>query len=157
MTDLSLTYSHTIKATPEQVYNAWLNPDMILKYMTFGPEMACQKAISDPRVGGRFSFDMVCENRSPHAGTYLVLTPHSHIAFSWETPWSAPESRVDLVLKPVPERTDVVLTHVNSCQNNPAMGISKAGLAFSNASPRCWPNAAVTALAATNPQAAPCV
>ena len=112
MTDLSLTCRRTIKASPERVYNAWLNPDMILKYMTFGPEMACQNATSDPRVGGRFSFDMVGENRSPHAGTYLVLTPHSHIAFSWETPWSAPESRVDITLTPVPDGTEVVLTHV---------------------------------------------
>lgn len=112
MTDLTLTCRRTIKATPEQVYKAWLSPDMILKYMTFGPEMACQNAIADARVGGRFSFDMVGENRNPHAGTYLVLDPHSHIAFSWETPWSAPESRVDLLLTPVPGGTEVVLTHV---------------------------------------------
>ena len=64
MTDLSLTCRRTIKATPEKVYNAWLNPEMILKYMTFGPEMVCQNAASDPRVGGRFAFDMVGENRS---------------------------------------------------------------------------------------------
>lgn len=112
MTDLTLTCRRTIKATPEQVYNAWLNPQMITKYMTFGPEMACQNVTSDTRVGGRFSFDMVGENRNPHAGTYLALTPHSHIAFSWETPWSAPESRVDLVLTAVPGGTEVVLTHV---------------------------------------------
>ena len=112
MTDLTLTCRRTINATPEQVYNAWLNPEMIIRYMTFGPEMAAQNAMSDPRVGGRFSFDMVGENRNPHAGTYLVLTPYSHIAFSWETPWSAPESRVDLVLTPIPDGTEVVLTHV---------------------------------------------
>ena len=112
MTDLTLTCRRTINATPEQVYKAWLNPEMIIRYMTFGPEMAAQNAMSDPRVGGRFSFDMVGENRSPHAGTYLVLTPYSHIAFSWETPWSAPESRVDLVLTPIPNGTEVVLTHV---------------------------------------------
>ena len=112
MTDLTLTCRRTINATPEQVYKAWLNPEMIIRYMTFGPEMAAQNAMSDPRVGGRFSFDMVGENRNPHAGTYLVLTPYSHIAFSWETPWSAPESRVDLVLTPIPDGTEVVLTHV---------------------------------------------
>ena len=112
MTELSLTCRRTIKATPQQVYEAWLNPEMIKKYMTFGPEMACQNAIADARVGGRFSFDMVGENRNPHAGTYLVLNPFSHIAFSWETPWSAPESRVDLVLIPVADSTEVVLTHV---------------------------------------------
>ena len=112
MTDLSLTCRRTIKATPEQVYKAWLDPKMILKYMTMGPDMRAQDASADPRVGGRFSFVMQGEQAHPHAGTYLVLKPHSHIAFSWETPWSAPESRVDLVLTPVDGGTEVVLTHV---------------------------------------------
>ncbi len=112
MTDLSLTCRRTLKATPEQVYNAWLDPKMILKYMTMGPDMRALDATSDPRVGGRFSFVMQGEQTHPHAGTYLVLTPHSHIAFSWEAPWSAPESRVDLTLMPVDGGTEVVLTHV---------------------------------------------
>ncbi len=112
MTDLSLTCRRTIKATPEQVYNAWLDPKMILKYMTMGPDMRAQDAKSDPREGGRFSFVMQGEQAHLHAGTYLVLKPHSHIAFSWETPWSAPESRVDLSLTPVEGGTEIVLTHV---------------------------------------------
>lgn len=112
MTDLSLTCRRILKATPEQVYNAWLDPKMILKYMTMGPDMRALDATSDPRVGGRFSFVMQGEQAHPHAGTYLVLTPYSHIAFSWETPWSAPESRVDLLLAPVDGGTEVVLTHV---------------------------------------------
>jgi uncharacterized protein YndB with AHSA1/START domain len=112
MTDLSLTCRRTIRATPEQVYNAWLDPKMILKYMTMGPDMRALDAKSDPRVGGRFSFLMQGEQAHPHAGTYLVLEPHSHIAFSWEAPWSAPESRVDLTLTPVDGGTEVVLTHV---------------------------------------------
>jgi uncharacterized protein YndB with AHSA1/START domain len=112
MTDLSLTCRRTIKATPEQVYNAWLDPAMIAKYMTMGPNMVARDARSDPRVGGRFRFVMVGEKEAPHEGTYLALTPYSRIAFTWESPWSAPGSQVDITLKPVAGGTEVVLTHV---------------------------------------------
>ncbi len=112
MTDLSLTCRRTIKARPEQVYNAWLDPVTMIKYMTMGPDMVARDAKSDPRVGGRFSFVMVGEKESPHHGTYLELTPYSRIVFTWESPWSAPESQVELVLMPVSSGTEVVLTHV---------------------------------------------
>lgn len=112
MTDLTLTCRRTIKASPEQVYNAWLDPAMMLKYMTMGPDMQARDASTDPRVGGRFHFVMVGEKENPHTGTYTALEPHSRIAFTWETPWSAPESRVELRLTPVPDGTEVVLTHV---------------------------------------------
>jgi uncharacterized protein YndB with AHSA1/START domain len=112
MTDLTLTCRRTIKASPEQVYNAWLDPAMMLKYMTMGPDMQARDARTDPRLGGRFHFVMVGEKENPHTGTYTALEPHSRIAFTWETPWSAPESRVELRLTPVPDGTEVVLTHV---------------------------------------------
>jgi uncharacterized protein YndB with AHSA1/START domain len=41
-----------------------------------------------------------------------VLTPYSRITFSWETPWSAPDSEVDIQLTPVEGGTEVVLIHV---------------------------------------------
>lgn len=39
MTDLSLTCSRVIKASPEQVYNAWLDPAIMTKFMSPGPTM----------------------------------------------------------------------------------------------------------------------
>ena len=112
MTDLTLTCSRIIKATPAQVYDAWLNPAKILRYMTMGPDMRAENARTDPRIGGRFAFNMVGDQRSPHQGTYTALDPHSRIAFTWETPWSAEGSHVDLRLTPIAGGTEVVLTHV---------------------------------------------
>jgi uncharacterized protein YndB with AHSA1/START domain len=112
MTDLTLTTRRTIKASPEQVYMAWLDPVVIAKYMTMGPDMQARDVRNDPRVGGRFFFNMVGERANPHQGTYTELTPYTRIAFTWETPWSASGSRVDLTLTPVAGGTEVVLTHV---------------------------------------------
>jgi uncharacterized protein YndB with AHSA1/START domain len=112
MTDLSLTCRRTIKATPEQVYNAWLDPAKMTRFMSPGPNMHVREARADARVGGRFFVMMVGDKDLPHEGTYKELTPHSRIVFTWEAPWSAPDTQVELVFNPVPDGTEVVLTHV---------------------------------------------
>ena len=113
MTDLRLTCRHVIKASPERVYNAWLDPATMTKFMLPRPDMHVREARSDVRVGGRFHEIMIGDKDYPHEGTYKALTPLSRMVFTWEAPWSAPGSQVELVLNPVPGGTEVVLTHLN--------------------------------------------
>jgi uncharacterized protein YndB with AHSA1/START domain len=112
MTELSLTCRRIIKATPEQVYNAWLDPAMMTRFMSPRPDMHVREARSEPRVGGRFFVMMVGDKEFPHEGTYKVLTPHSRLVFTWEAPWSAPDTEVELKLTPADGGTEVVLTHI---------------------------------------------
>ncbi|WP_349437542.1 SRPBCC family protein [Pararhizobium sp. A13] len=112
MTDLSLTCRRTIKANPKQIYNAWLDPAMMTRFMSPRPDMHVAEARSDAREGGRFFVLMVGDKEYPHEGTYNELTPFSRIVFTWEAPWSAPDTQVELVLTPVADGTEVVLTHV---------------------------------------------
>ena len=112
MTDLSLTCRRIIKASPEQVYNAWLDPAMMTRFMSPRPDMHVKEARSDAKQGGRFFVLMVGDKEFPHEGTYEKLTPFSRIVFTWEAPWSAPDTQVELVLSPVTGGTEVVLTHV---------------------------------------------
>jgi uncharacterized protein YndB with AHSA1/START domain len=112
MTDLTLTCRRTFKASPEAVYNAWLDPETMRRFMSPRPDMHVSEARADPRVGGRFFVLMQGDKPYPHEGTYLELVPYSRIVFTWEAPWSAPDTQVELVLTPVAEGTEVVLTHV---------------------------------------------
>jgi uncharacterized protein YndB with AHSA1/START domain len=52
------------------------------------------------------------EKQFPHKGTYKVLTPYSRMVFTWETPWSAADTEVELVLTPAEGGTEIVLTHI---------------------------------------------
>lgn len=79
MTDeMSLTVSRLIAAPPERVFAAWLDPKMLLKFMTLGEGASVAHAETAPRVGGRYAITMKVEVREiPHGGTYLEITPHT--------------------------------------------------------------------------------
>ena len=53
-TPLSLTVERVINAAPEAVFDAWLTPQMLMRFMCPGPGMTTPEAKTDPRVGGRF-------------------------------------------------------------------------------------------------------
>ncbi|MEE9429175.1 MAG: SRPBCC domain-containing protein [Paracoccaceae bacterium] len=113
MTDLSLNVSRTINATPEALFNAWLEPDMMAKFMAPGPDMTVPSVNSDPVEGGRFDLIMQAgEQQIPHAGTYKEITRHSRLVFTWESPFSVDDSTVTLTFKSVDGGTEVNLHHV---------------------------------------------
>lgn len=112
MTDLTLSVSRVIKATPQRIFEAWLDPAMMTKFMVPRPDMHVREARAEPRVGGRFHVMMVGDKDYPHEGSYQEITPHSRLVFTWETPWSAPETTVTITLTPVAQGTRVDLTQI---------------------------------------------
>ncbi|MEO6298597.1 MAG: SRPBCC domain-containing protein [Paracoccaceae bacterium] len=113
MTDLTLSVSRVIKASPQRVFEAWLDPTMLARFMLAGPGMTVPEVKTDPKAGGRFSILMrMGDNDLPHGGTYLELVPHSRIVFSWESPYSIDGSTVTVALAPKGDGTMVTLTHV---------------------------------------------
>lgn len=113
MTDLTLSTSRTINATPEAVYNAWLDPNMLAKFMLPGEGASVPKAAADPVEGGRFDLIMrMGDQDMPHGGVYKELSPHSKIVFTWESPFSVEGSTVTLGFAPTDGGTEVTLNHV---------------------------------------------
>ncbi len=112
MTDLTLSVSRVIKAAPQRIFEAWLDPAMMMKFMVPRPDMHVREARSEARVGGRFHVMMVGDKAYPHEGYYKEITPHSRLVFTWEAPWSAPDTTVTLTLTPVAADTRVDLTQV---------------------------------------------
>lgn len=52
------------------------------------------------------------DNEIPHSGTYKEISPHSRLVFTWESPFSVPDSTVTIDLVEANGGTDVTLTHV---------------------------------------------
>ncbi len=114
MTELELTVSKRIAAPRKEVFNAWLAPATLAKFMR-PPEMTLPaKVENDPVKGGRFSIVMRSpEKEIPHSGTYLAIDPHAHLSFTWESPHSLDDSVVTIDFVEVDAATtDVTLRHV---------------------------------------------
>lgn len=115
MTDLTLQIERTIAAPREALFKAWLDPEMLKRFMLpGGPDMSVPRASTDPREGGRFEIIMLAGGQElPHCGTYREITPHERIVFTWESHHSTEkDSEVTLDFMPEGDGTRVTLTHV---------------------------------------------
>lgn len=114
MTDpTSLTLVRRLKAPPARVWQAWTDPVLMLRW--FGPHHTeALHAEVDLRPGGAFRVELREDTGERHeaTGRYAEITPPERLVFSWN--WvSLPErvSRVTVLLRPVPEGTELTLTH----------------------------------------------
>lgn len=115
MNELELTVTRKIAASREKIFNAWLSPAMLVKFMqTPSADIAPSKVQTDPVKGGRFSIIMVTPEREvPHAGTYLEIDPYSRLAFTWGSPHSPDDSVVTIDLAELdPGTTEITLKQV---------------------------------------------
>ena len=113
MNDLSLSLSRLIPAPCPRVYDAWLDPKMLARFMIACDGMGVSDARTEARVGGTFLIVMHLDGRDiPHYGTYLDLQPYSLIRFTWASVNSMADSEVTLTFMPEGDGTRVNLTHV---------------------------------------------
>ena len=115
MTELEMTVSRTIPASREKVFNAWLSPATLARFMVPCEGGPYAKVKNDPVKGGSFSIVMVTEdNREiPHSGTYLEVDPHARLAFTWASEYSLDDSRVTVdFAERGPKATEITLRQV---------------------------------------------
>lgn len=114
MTDLAIHLKKIINAPVERVFNAWLDADSLSSFMTPMPGMPNPRTERDGREGGRFAIYMqVNDKEIPHTGTYLEVSPHTKIVFTWESPFSTDGSTVTILFKPLDKNTtEVDFNHI---------------------------------------------
>ena len=77
------TASVEIEASPEAVFDAWLDPKIASRFMT-GGLMTSAEAKIDPREGGAFSILMTDgQRRVPHEGRYVLIERPRRLIFTW--------------------------------------------------------------------------
>jgi uncharacterized protein YndB with AHSA1/START domain len=111
-TDLALKLTRHIPAPPERVFDAWLDPATLKRFMCPGRDNACLKAETDPRVGGRY--DIVMSNdmgEVPHWGEYREIDRPNRLVFTWNSPHATPDSIVTLTFAAAGAGTDMTLVH----------------------------------------------
>jgi uncharacterized protein YndB with AHSA1/START domain len=76
--------SRRITAPPERVFDAWLDPTSVGRWLFATPDGTMERVEVDPRVGGRF---LIAERRggelAEHFGEYLEIERPHRLVFSF--------------------------------------------------------------------------
>ena len=107
-----LIVRRTLPATPERVFDAWLRPDSMARWLS---PFADADATVDPRVGGAFRVVMRGLGQEiAHTGEYREIDRPHRLVFTWVSPYTgSTPSLVTVQLTPIPhgDRTELTLTH----------------------------------------------
>jgi uncharacterized protein YndB with AHSA1/START domain/DNA-binding transcriptional ArsR family regulator len=115
MAELTVNIDKVINASIEKVFDAWLNPKMLSKFMRGMPDMSETEVEIDAREGGQFRFVMhLGDEKIPHTGTYLEISRPDKLVFTWVSQYSVVDnSTVTLNFTQIADnKSKVLLTHV---------------------------------------------
>ena len=113
-TQPSLALKRRFKAAPAQLFQAWTQPEKMIRWWGVYDDCKPPIAETDLKVGGRFRVQFWTPNGEHHSvsGLYREVVPDRKLVFSWA--WqSTPEreSQVTVDLKPDGDGTILTLTH----------------------------------------------
>lgn len=102
----------TISASPEMLFDAWLDPIALTQWMRPGSTYNVIANV-DARVGGRYEIIMQVESGPvPHKGEYKTIDRPRRLAFTWESPHTGGRATLVTVdFAPRGDRTEVIITH----------------------------------------------
>jgi uncharacterized protein YndB with AHSA1/START domain len=103
---------HLFSATPQEVFDAWLDPESLREWMCPGALTVGDVQV-DARVGGAFRIVMRGQSGEwLHTGEYREIRPPERLVFTWRshaTHWK--DSLVTVELSAQGENTELILTH----------------------------------------------
>jgi uncharacterized protein YndB with AHSA1/START domain len=103
-----------MNASAEKVYDAWLDPENVGKWLFTTPSGKMQSVAIDPVVGGKFSIiERRDDDEVEHLGEYLALERPTQIIFDVTVPhFSSSVTHVEVNIKPSPDGgCDVAILH----------------------------------------------
>lgn len=102
----------TIAASPDVLFDAWLDPISLSQWMRPGSIQSTLARV-DPRVGGEY--EVIMQNDSApirHCGVYRVIDRPRRLVFTWESPpTDNRETLVTVDFNPKGTATEIVVTH----------------------------------------------
>lgn len=109
----SVRVTRRFEASPERVFDAWLDPKKAAKWLFATPTGQMVRAEVDARVGGTYHFvDRRDGEDIDHTGQYLELDRPRRLVFTLAVPkFSKDSSRVTIDITPLGTGCELTLTH----------------------------------------------
>ena len=114
MNHATIVVSRRFEASPERVFDAWLDPARAAKFLFATPTGEIVKVDIDARVGGSF---LVVDRRpdigeAEHFGRYVEIDRPRRLAFDFALSKDMTDAtRVTIDIRPVGEGCELTLTH----------------------------------------------
>jgi uncharacterized protein YndB with AHSA1/START domain len=108
---VSVRVTHRFSASAERVFDAWLDPGKVCKFLFATATGQIVRADIDARVGGRFT---IVDRRNgedvEHIGTYVTIERPRRLVFVLSVPkYSSDESRVEIEIQPLASGCELTL------------------------------------------------
>jgi len=117
---IALKLTRVFDASPERVFDAWLDPVQISRWLGPGEsQVKCEAKLLEPRVGGRYHIVMHKPNRVTNTtGVYREIARPSRLVFTWT--WdhdcggsgiTGHETLVTVTFRAIGKKTEMTLLH----------------------------------------------
>lgn len=111
MSESKLVVTKVIKATPEEVFEAFTKPEIMTKWF-YGAEGWTADISNSLEVGGKYIVTMHATNGKDyvHEGEYKVIVPPEKLVFTWNSDF-AQNTVVTIHFRSVGDGTEITLEH----------------------------------------------
>lgn len=108
---VSVRVTHRFGASAERVFDAWLDPSKVCKFLFATATGQIVRAEVDARVGGGFTIvDRRGQEEVAHVGTYLEIARPRRLVFDLTVPkYSSDPSRVEIQIEPLAQGCELTL------------------------------------------------
>ena len=109
-----VSLTREIGASPERVFDAWLDPEEAKRFLFATPEGEIVRCDIDPRVGGRFFIvDRRADGDAEHHGQFVEIDRPRRLVFRFRGPGTQEGewSKVTVEIDPTSNGCTLTLTH----------------------------------------------
>lgn len=110
--NVEVRVTHRFAASPERVFDAWLDPEMVRKWMFVPTPGEMVRVEIDPYVGGSFCFVHRRDGEDvEHLGEYVEIDRPRRLVFTWAVADEEGSDRVSIEITPLETGCELTLSH----------------------------------------------